>query len=207
MVQVWSNQANRAATICRLPVLRLREGRSPFKVGNFMNLPVAIILITATVAGYFDLRWHRVPNWLVVFTMTACLIWHGRLNGLAGLGSSVAGLFLGTGLLFPLFLIRGMGAGDVKFFGALGAAIGYQHVTQMFITSAIIAALMAVLQVFGKWSLRETAANMSEILDRLLHGHLKPHPVANIDNPRAPVVHFSVSIAIAAWVFVLLKAA
>ena len=66
--------------------------------------------MSATTAGYFDLKWHRVPNWLVGLTMVLALTWHAAVAGLTGLWSSLTGLLLGTGLLFPLFLLRGMGA-------------------------------------------------------------------------------------------------
>ena len=79
----------------------------------------ALILIAATTAGFFDLRWKRIPNWLVLATIVLSLTWHGAVGGLSGLWMSVAGLLVGTAILFPFFLIRGMGAGDVKLFGAL----------------------------------------------------------------------------------------
>jgi hypothetical protein len=42
------------------------------------------ILLSATVAGYFDFRWHRVPNWLIGVTVALSLAWHAWQSGVAG---------------------------------------------------------------------------------------------------------------------------
>jgi prepilin peptidase CpaA len=166
-------------------------------------MPTAVILLSATTAGYFDLRWRRIPNWLVAGTVAVSLSWHAAANGWAGLAMSAVGLFVGIALLFPLFLLRGMGAGDVKFFGAVGAAVTYQHVFTILFISLVVAAGIGFYQVLRKGSLRQTMANMVDLVRRLLRLRLGPHPVVNIDNQRALLVPFTLSVAIATWIFVL----
>ena len=45
-------------------------------------------------------------------------------GGLPGLGLSLGGWLVGCALFLPWFLLRGMGAGDVKLLAALGAWLG-----------------------------------------------------------------------------------
>src|SRR5260370_17394143 len=88
------------------------------------KLPIlldVIILLAVTTAAFFDFRWKRIPNWLVLATMLVALIWHTSTDGLTGLWMSAAGLLVGITILFPFFLVRGMCARDVKFFVALSA--------------------------------------------------------------------------------------
>lgn len=165
----------------------------------------AFILLTATTAGYFDLRWHRIPNWLVALTIVLSLTWHTAVDGLPGFWSSFAGLLLGTAALFPLFLLRGMGAGDVKFVGALGAAITYPYVFRVLLIAFFIAAVAALYEVLRRGALRQTIANMGDLASRLLSGRLSPHPKVGIDNHQALLVHFTLSVAIATWIFVLFR--
>ena len=161
------------------------------------------VLSAATTAGYFDWRWHRIPNWLVVLTIIASVSWHATINGLGGVWASVAGLLLGIAVLFPLFLLRGMGAGDVKFFGALGAAVTYPQLFIILVTAAVIAAAAGLYRVLRHGVLRQTLANVADLSGRFLRGHLRPHPVVDIDNKHAVVVHFTACVAIATWIFVL----
>jgi prepilin peptidase CpaA len=163
-----------------------------------------LILLSATVAGYFDFRWHRVPNWLIGLTVALSLAWHAWQSGAAGLLSSLAGLLFGVALLFPLFLVRGMGAGDVKFFGALGSAVTYRHLLAILTLSLLVAAGMALFVIARRGAVRQTARNLAELAGSALRGRIGPHPVVGIDNPAALVVHYSVAQAVATWVFVLL---
>src|SRR5205814_918091 len=74
----------------------------------------------------------KVPNWL-----TFPLILSGWLLGLlhnfqllpdstgaGGIGGAVAGTFLGMALLYPVYVIGGMGAGDVKMQMGFGSWMG-----------------------------------------------------------------------------------
>jgi len=165
----------------------------------------ALILVSATTAGYFDLRWRRIPNWLVAATVVASLAWHTYANGWNGLWLSGGGLLAGMGLLLPLFLLRGMGGGDVKFFGAIGAAVTYQHILAVFVIAALIAGGMALFRVIAARAFVATLGNIADILNRFAHGRFNPHPVVGITNEQALMIPFGVSVAIAAWLFILLK--
>jgi prepilin peptidase CpaA len=168
-----------------------------------MDLQTAFTLLTVTTAGYFDLRFHRVPNWLVAATALLSVVWHTSLAGPSGLWSSVSGLLLGVVLLFPLFLLRGMGAGDVKFFGALGAAVTYDGVLPILAIALFVGAGMAVYVVKERGSARQTVRNLADVLGRLLQGRVEPHPVVGIDTGKALLVPFTFAVAVATWLVVL----
>lgn len=164
----------------------------------------ALILLSATTAGYFDLRWRRIPNWLVAATVALSLLWHTLEGGWAGFLLSGGGLLSGMALLLPLYLLRGMGAGDVKLFGAIGAAVTYNHILTVFVIAALIAGMMALFRVVVARAFVATLANVADILNRFMHGRFSPHPVVGLANENALVIPFGVSVAVAAWLFVLL---
>lgn len=112
----------------------------------------------------------------------------------------------GLALLFPLFLLKGMGAGDVKFFGAIGAAVTYKHILSVFVIAALIAGVMALFRVLAARAFVATLANIVDILNRFLHGRLSPHPIVSLANEQALAIPFGVSVAVATWVFVLMGA-
>ena len=70
-----------------------------------------------------DLRTSRIPNLLTFSAAAAGLAWHA-FGGWAPLASALGGLALGLLLFLPIYLLRGMGAGDVKLLAALGAWLG-----------------------------------------------------------------------------------
>lgn len=165
-----------------------------------------LILLSATTAAYFDFRWRRIPNWLVVATIALSLAWHTWTGSWDGLLMSTGGLLVGAGLLLPLYLLKGLGAGDVKFFAAIGAAVTVKHVVAVFVFAALIAGGMALFRVLVARALVATLSNIVDILNRFLHGRFGPHPVAGLANENALVIPFGVSLAAATWLFVLLGA-
>ncbi len=103
-------------------------------------LPLAIALWIA----WGDLRTYRIPNYLTLGTALAGLAFQAYFHGLNGLGSGFMGLGLGFFLLFPVYLLGGMGAGDVKALAALGTWLGPALTLTLFFYMALAGGLMAI---------------------------------------------------------------
>ena len=87
--------------------------------------PIEIFAIGfALVAVAWDLSTRRIPNVLTFGAALAALIAHAYIGGWNGLGMAAAGWVAGVMLFFPVFALGGMGAGDVKLLGAVGAWLG-----------------------------------------------------------------------------------
>ncbi|UVI33568.1 A24 family peptidase [Paenibacillus spongiae] len=87
----------------------------------------AILLLIALVS---DVRTMRIPNALTVPAFAAGLIYHLAVEGMEGSVYAIVGAFTGFAPFFVLHLLKGIGAGDVKLFAALGAWIGSYSVLQ-----------------------------------------------------------------------------
>lgn len=88
-----------------------------------------IILLSSLLmlAAWQDIRSYRIPNSLVLTGWIAGLVWNGVMPAtMGGLGLQAALLGWVTGLLvlMPLYLLRAMGAGDVKLMAMVGAFVG-----------------------------------------------------------------------------------
>lgn len=68
-----------------------------------------------------DVRALRIPNWLTFGGLAVALALGWADGGLSGLGRAAAGAGLAIGVLFVPFVLRWIGAGDVKAVAALGA--------------------------------------------------------------------------------------
>src|SRR5580658_8861554 len=76
--------------------------------------------ILVAIAAVFDIRYRRIPNWLVLAGIIVGLAWNVYSSGWSGLLRASEGLGLGFILYFPLYLIRARGAGDVASGGCRG---------------------------------------------------------------------------------------
>jgi prepilin peptidase CpaA len=99
----------------------------------------------ASVALVTDLRHRRIPNWLTGGTLVGGLLVNLWLSGLPGGLSALLGAGLGFALLFPLYLIGAMGAGDVKLLAALGAALGPSGLVSIAVYGAIVGGLVSLI--------------------------------------------------------------
>lgn len=107
----------------------------------------AILIAVLVIAAIFDYRFKKVPN-IITFPAIAAGISMAFLEkGFMGLSVSIAGLIIGMALLYLPYAAGGMGAGDVKFLGAIGAIKGPWFVFIAFLATAIIGGLMAIFRI------------------------------------------------------------
>ena len=71
------------------------------------------------IAAVYDIRFRRIPNWLVLTGLVLGLGLNTFLFRWPGARASLLGIGLAFLIYFPLYLLRGMGAGDVKLMAAI----------------------------------------------------------------------------------------
>ncbi len=101
-----------------------------------------LLLVNAVCAG-FDLRLHKIPNLLTFPAMLTALGYYTVVYGLDGFYFSAAGILTGLALLILPFVLGGMGAGDAKLMGVVGACLGTQSTIKAFIFIVVIGCLYA----------------------------------------------------------------
>ena len=95
-------------------------------------------------AMLFDIRQHRVPNWLTLPFWLIGIVLHIILGGWSGFLDSSYGLLLMLALMLPFYLVGLMGAGDVKLMTAVGAIVGIDATLQVALGIVITGFFMSV---------------------------------------------------------------
>jgi len=117
---------------------------------------VAMLLAAAWVT---DMRTQTIPNRLTFGFLGAGLVFHLAWGGREGLMFALFGFAAGFVPLLLLYAAKGLGAGDVKLFGAAGAWIGAHAVLQLMLYSILYAgAIGAALLVLRRPKWRRAAA-------------------------------------------------
>jgi len=137
-------------------------------------LPLVLQLLLAAlviVAGIYDVLWRRIPNWLVLPGFLLGLGLNALLGSDYAPGLKEAGIGVGLAFLiyFPLYVLGGMGAGDVKLMAAIAAIAGWKNWLIIFIFSGILGGVIALGIVLTKGRLRQTFWNLGYILWELAH--------------------------------------
>jgi prepilin peptidase CpaA len=145
------------------------------------NLLRCLLTLIVVAAAVFDLRFRRVPNWLTLSALFAGIGTNSFLFKGAGLLLSLEGLGLACLVYLPLYLLRGIGAGDVKLMAAIGAVVGPANWLLIFVLTAFLGGLTALLLAASKNRLRQTFNNIALILVRLRHGQAPYASTSELD--------------------------
>lgn len=168
-----------------------------------LTLVWGLSLALALVAGWIDWRSRRIPNWLTVPGFVLGLSINTAFGGWEGLKASLEGAGLALGVLFLPVLLRGMGAGDWKLMGALGAFLGPRNTVYVLLISIFIAGIMAVVQIVRKRHVKQTLINMGVLFHTFMTFGLRPGDGAiTLDNPRSLRLPFGVATALAMIILV-----
>ena len=97
-----------------------------------------------SLAAGCDLLERRVPNVVVIFGTGAGVLFSVCRSGGEGIFRSVAGILLGFICLFWLYVIRGIGAGDVKIFSMIGSYGNWKVLFLCIVCSFLAGAVMAL---------------------------------------------------------------
>ena len=160
-----------------------------------------VVIIGLAIA--FDIRERRIPNRLILVAIGGGILLNAW-QGVPHVGDSLLGLGLGVGFLFIPFALGWLGAGDVKFFGAVGDILGVHFVPRVFFYSTILGGVLAVIWIaWGGMDPKAFKRAWNEI--RLLitsRGKVLPDGVSDRVSKGARTIPFGVAIGLGTLVAV-----
>jgi prepilin peptidase CpaA len=155
-------------------------------------LPVALAIGVAGAAAASDLRTRRIPNVLTFGGAAMAMVVHGILGGTASLAMCLGGWLLGIALFFPFFAMRGLGGGDVKLLGALGACLGPYAVLYVGFYSTLAGGVLAVVVALKARYLRQALANLKFLGTFWLTVGVRPVDGVTLDDKGSPRLAYAV---------------
>lgn len=144
---------------------------TPKLMGLLALVPLLVLLLMVAVQ---DIRSHRIPNKLVLIGVVLGLVLNGVLpegwgfnsaipGGLGWLGA-LKGLGVGFAVFLPIYLLRAMGAGDVKLMAMVGAFLGPNDVLGAILATFVAGGVMALAVVLWSGRLARMLQNIKLIL-------------------------------------------
>jgi len=127
-----------------------------------------VLIVVVLIAAAFDVRTRRIPNWLVLTAILIGVALNTFLFGLSGLSTSLFGGAAAFAVYFPLFALRGMGAGDVKLMVGIGCIVGPSNWLAIFSLTAILGGLFAIFMLLQTGRLMYTLMNVWFIFTQVI---------------------------------------
>ena len=131
---------------------------------------LAVLVPLTPLIAYYDVRYRRIPNAFVLCTLISGLGANVIYRGWEGFFASLGGCAIGFGLMLTVRFFTGMGAGDVKLFGAIGALVGVQLVLPTFLIIVITGGVLATYSMLFSETMKQTMLSVWHIFVSLLPG-------------------------------------
>jgi prepilin peptidase CpaA len=165
---------------------------------------IEILLVgLVTAAAITDLASRRIPNVLIAAGLVASLMVQTFSPAGLGWAAWLLGMLTGFVLLLPVYLLRGMGAGDVKLMAAIGAFVGPFIALKIVLATFLIGGIwsLAVILFKGKWN--EVWINIRTLLQPVL-ARMEKIPVGTAGMPVQSVGRLPYGVAIAMATLIIL---
>jgi prepilin peptidase CpaA len=115
---------------------------------------VWIALGVGTAAVIEDVARRQISNWIPCVAFAGGVGLQTWLHGWQGLGSALLGTVAGFSVFLVLYLLGGMGGGDVKLMAGFGALLGGWKVLEAALWTAGCGGVFAVLYLAARWVFR-----------------------------------------------------
>jgi prepilin peptidase CpaA len=156
----------------------------------FQNFALAV----AVVAAAWDVRTRRIPNIVTFGAALLAVVLHGYMDGWHAAGLAVAGWAAGIALFFPFFALGGLGAGDVKLLGAVGACVGPLATVWVALYASISGGLMAFVVASYTGYLRSAFVNLWCIVMYWRIEGPRPVPEMTLATHKGPRLAYAVPV-------------
>jgi prepilin peptidase CpaA len=132
--------------------------KDPLMLGLFWMLVLAVMT---------DLSTRKIPNSIVIFGLIASLICQSMAIEGAGGINWLAGVTMAFACFIPLYVLRGMAAGDVKLMMAVGGFLGYPLIIKAVVCVFLSGGVMAIGFVILKGRFKHLSQNVRLMLTGL----------------------------------------
>jgi prepilin peptidase CpaA len=171
-----------------------------------MPFPILATLVSfLALCAAVDLHARRIPNLVSGPAILTGIALNGLYFGLAGVGASLAGLVVATSVLLAPFSLGGLGGGDVKMMGAVGALLGPRLTLWGLAFGMVLGGLVMVGHLARCGRLREKLARIGSMLTAAaVTQSLAPLRVSDAD-AEAIALPYSVPLALGTLAVVALR--
>lgn len=120
-----------------------------------MSKIIEILLLVLAVVAAMDFLFDRISNWWILLLLVTGLSFAAWKGGLHGFVEALVSAAVPALILYPLFMIGGLGAGDVKLLAVVGGFLPVRKAVFCLAVSFLIGAVFSLLKMAAERSFAE----------------------------------------------------
>lgn len=115
-----------------------------------------------------DIKSYKIKNRVIVTFIITGILTNLILYGYEGFKNSILGIIIPIILLFVMYALRMLGAGDIKLFSALGAVFGVKYIIEIMAYSFIAGGIIAFVLIIVRKNAKERILHLFNYLKSLI---------------------------------------
>jgi prepilin peptidase CpaA len=131
-------------------------------------LITAPLVVLLCAAAWHDAKSFRIPNAIIVIGVVLGIALNSFVPTGLGFSSAALGMLAGLVGLFPLYLLRIWGAGDVKLMAVVGAFLGVWDLFGSLLVSLLVGGVLAIIVALRRQTGRLLFDNLRYLVYQLL---------------------------------------
>lgn len=164
------------------------------ELAGWLSLHEQFAVLFAVGACVFDLRTRHIPNALTFGGAALGLLYGVYTAGIGGLLGALGGWATGLAIFLPFFILRGLGAGDVKLMACLGAWVGAADTVWVALYAAVSGGVMALIVGASTGYLRGAVDNLYLLLSHFRVAGVRAHPELTLERGKGPRLPYALPI-------------
>lgn len=124
---------------------------------HLLTMVVLVVLLIAAITS--DVKSRRIPNKLILIGLASGFIFQ-LLPGAQGAKAAVLGGLTGLAIFIPFYMLRTLGAGDVKLFAVVGVFLGVKPTLYAALWTMIAGGVLSLTWALCTGVLRQVLINL-----------------------------------------------
>lgn len=164
-------------------------------------LTIEVLIVLLVCASILDCLYEKVPNSFIILGIIFGVIYRIVVLGETNYLNILVGFMLPILLLFPVFFIRAMGAGDIKLLAVVSLFIGSKGILLSTAYAIIFGAALALVKMLVSKNLKKRFRYLFSFIKKLYAGGFieigNADYIGGINEAKASaVIHFTVPIMV-----------
>lgn len=162
---------------------------------NIEHIRISLIIMQIALAILHDIREYRIKNYIPLCFISFGFLYQLSWGGPAALCAGLLGLVIPFLLLFPLYVLKMLGAGDIKLLCSLGLLLGPGDILLSILYSFLSGGFLALLLMACRKNLHIRLRQvLSYFTSCVLTMSMMPYE--EVDRRHQARMHFSIPIAL-----------
>lgn len=161
----------------------------------YMIITLLLILLIASV---YDVIYLKIPNMIIMTGIIIGIYMQYSQYALIGIMRASGGIVIPILLLYPLFLIRALGAADIKLFCVIGAFVTLENLFHIMIGAFLFGAIISLAKMLIQKSIYYRMQFLANYIQKTIkNGQVELYHGKTLD--RKSVIPFALPITISVF--------